>query len=271
MWMVNGEPGNAITAADRGFMYGDGYFTTLQWRDGAPLCWDWHVERLQHSAQRLHMPAPDAGRLLQQLGQLMSSSAHSGAKIMISRGVGVRGYSSLGCDTPTEVIQTFALPAHYAQWRSDGIRIGICQQRLAIGSMLAGVKSLNRLEQVLLRQELDVRQLAEGVVLDHEGWLVEAVTANLFWRRDSVLYTPMLDRAGVAGVMRRWVLAQASTLGLTCCQVRLGIAALETADEVFLTNALMEIVPVTGVEEVIYTNHDVARRLQDLLAASPGP
>lgn len=138
-----------------------------------------------------------------------------------------------------------------------------------MGSLLAGVKSLNRLEQVLLRDELDQRQLAEGLVCDHDGWLVEAVTANLFWRRDSVLYTPLLDRAGVEGVMRRWVLAQAEQLGLQCCPVRVGLAALEAADELFLTNALMEIVPVTGVEEVCYTNHEVARRLQDLLAASP--
>lgn len=269
MWMVNGELASEITVSDRGFMYGDGYFTTLQWRDDQPQFWDWHVERLLTTARRLRMPSLDTERLLARLCGLMAGQGDGGAKIMISRGHGVRGYSPQGCNAPTEIIQTFALPAHYPQWRQNGIQLGICQQRMAVGSLLAGLKSLNRLEQVLLRDELDARQLVEGIVCDHEGWLVEAVTANLFWRRDSVLYTPLLDRAGVDGVMRRWVLTQAAALGLQCCPVRVGPAALETADELFLTNALMEIVPVTGVEEVCYTNHEVARRLQDLLAASP--
>lgn len=106
MWMVNGELASEITVSDRGFMYGDGYFTTLQWRDGQPQFWDWHVERLQSTAQRLRMPSPDTDRLLARLRGLMVGQGDGGAKIMISRGQGVRGYSPQGCMAPTEIIQT---------------------------------------------------------------------------------------------------------------------------------------------------------------------
>ncbi|MGL4207046.1 MAG: aminotransferase class IV, partial [Aeromonadaceae bacterium] len=110
----------------------------------------------------------------------------------------------------------------------------------------------------------EARGLPEAVVLDGSGDVVECVTANLFWCRDSVVYTPALAHSGVAGVMRAWVLSQLSQLGVSCREVTAPLHELLSADEVFITNALMEVVPVCGIEDVIYTNHSLARRLQTL-------
>ena len=143
-----------------------------------------------------------------------------------------------------------------------GIPLAICQGRLGDTPLLAGLKTLNRLEQVLLKAELEARDALEGLVLDRAENIVEAVTANVFWRQDSVVYTPALSTCGVTGVMRGWILRQLQQWGIVCHQVQAGLAALKTADELFLSNALMEVVPVTGIEDVTYQDHSLARQLQ---------
>jgi len=268
MW-INGHPADQVSAQDRGLTLGDGFFTTLQVRDGEPLLWPWHEQRLLECQQRLLFAPLPLPELEQQVREAACGQARAVVKLILTRGQGARGYGIQGCGQPTRIVSCHPYPADYLRWQHDGIRLGICEQRLGHSPLLAGLKSLNRLEQVLLKAELERCGWSEALVLDEQGWVVETVTANVFWRRDSVVYTPRLDKAGVAGVMRAWVMRQLEAWGYQLEQVTVAPTSLEQADEVWITNALMEIVPVTGIMHVSYEQDEVARRLQGAFA-SPG-
>lgn len=267
MWMLNGNAASQIPINDRGLMLGDGFFTTIQVREGHLQLWPEHWSRIEECCQRLRLPLPHEEGLLTRLHGMASDQSRACIKLVLTRGSGGRGYSPLGCDQPNEMVGVFPFPLHYLTWRQQGVALGICKQRLGSSPMLAGLKTLNRLEQVLLKAELDESGLDEAVVLNTAGQVIEAVTANLFWRRDCVLYTPDLSLMGVRGVMRAWVLKQVARLGYDHAVVQAPLSSLLQADEVFMTNALMEVVPVTGIDDVEYPDHAFARQLQSLLAA----
>ena len=261
MW-VNGHEQSSIPLTDRGLTLGDGFFTTMQIRHGRPLLWDLHRARLMATAEQLQFAPLDLDGLYQRLLMQLSGVAEGCAKIILTRGSGARGYGIRDCQQPSEIITLHDYPEHYRHWQQTGIPLTICQGRLGDTPLLAGLKTLNRLEQVLLKAELEARGELEGLVLDRAENIVEAVTANVFWRQDSVVYTPALPACGVAGVMRAWILRQLQQWGIVCHQVQTGLAALKTADELFLSNALMEVVPVTGIEDVTYQDHSLARQLK---------
>ena len=118
------------------------------------------------------------------------------------------------------------------------IRVRICATRLGANPRLAGMKTLNRLESVIARSEWRDGRIAEGLMLSDGGDLVCGTMSNLFLRRGKLLLTPALDRCGVAGVMRRWVLERAAELRLRTVERRIRPRDLELAEEIFMTNAL---------------------------------
>lgn len=269
MWMLNGVEANTISVMDRGLMLGDGCFTTLQIRDSALQLWPYHWQRLVECCQRLQLLLPAQDVLVSHLKTMATGHHLACAKVVLTRGSGGRGYSSHGCNQQSELLTIQPFPEHYLQWRQQGVKLGVCQQRLGSSSMLAGLKTLNRLEQVLLKDEIERSGWPEAIVLNEDGVVIECVTANLFWRRDCVLYTPDLSRCGVRGVMRAWVMEQMAALGLRVEVVAEPLSSMMKADEVFITNALMEVVPVTGINDAEYPDHALARQLQVLLATSP--
>ncbi len=138
------------------------------------------------------------------------------------------------------MVAAFAPPEVAAAVYAQGVRLRVCDIRLAEQPLLAGMKHLNRLEQVLARAEWNDPAIAEGVLCDSHGRVISATMANLFAVVDGELLTPALDRCGVAGVARAEVLAQ-------CPQTRVGELALDAlrgASEVFLSSSVRGIVPV---------------------------
>ncbi len=262
MEWVNGQLQSWIPVDDRGLTLGDGFFTTIQIWKGKPLLWELHQARLSASAERLQLSLTEPEQLYDRLLSCVADVYHGSAKIIITRGSGPRGYGIRACQAPREIISVHDYPTIYQQWQQSGIPLAVCQGRLGASPLVAGLKCLGRLEQVLLKAELETRGAVEGVVLDIDDNIVETVTANVFWRRDSVVYTPALQASGVSGVMRAWIMQQLAQSGLVCRQLRAGLAALQSADEVFISNALMEVVPVTGIEDVTYHDHSLARQLQ---------
>ncbi len=262
---VNGKSASRIDLLDRGFQYGDGVFTTLLVQDGVPLFLERHFERLTRDCQRLAIPPFEWALLRQDVMAVLGDQRQGVIKIQITRGAGGRGYRTPGVVSPARVVVLHPPSRFPDQYSSAGIEARYCHVRLGINASLAGIKHMNRLEQVLARSEWQDNGVAEGLMLDHEGLLVEGTMSNVFLVKGRQLQTPRLDRCGVAGVMRSIIISAASTLGLSFSECRLTPAAVDAADEVFLTNSIIRLWPIRCLEGKSYPVGPVTCELRDWL------
>ena len=264
---VNGIDTDCLTVADRAVMFGDGVFETLLLHEGKPRFWLRHMARLQAGCHQLHIAQTDEAVLRQEVEELIGSTDCGGRgvlKIIISRGEGVRGYRPVSDASPTRIIQLHAwmdLPVVDA-----GVKTRLCTLRLGNNPALAGIKHLNRLEQVLARAEWD-DEFAEGLLLDQAGRVIEGTMSNLFLVLKGDLVTPDLSRCGVAGITRSIVMELAEQAGLKVSVRDISKAELFQADELFLCNSLMGIWPVLAVDSNCYGPGKVTAQLRALLAA----
>ncbi|APX93590.1 aminodeoxychorismate lyase [Halomonas sp. 1513] len=226
---------------DRGLAYGDGLFETVLLRDGQPLLWREHLARLQRGAERLGFAAPDADSL-----RACCAEAPAGLavlKLIVTRGSGGRGYRPPAEASPQLRWQVGAFTPQPERWR-DGVRVRHCRLRLGRQPALAGIKHLNRLENVLARSEWQDDAIAEGLLSDSHGLLVEATCMNLFWSRHGRLETPRLENCGVAGTLREALLAE-----LAISEVEAGPAVLLDAEAVWLGNSLQGLWPLVRLDD----------------------
>ena len=164
-------------------------------------------------------------------------------KIVITAGSGGRGYSRKGITKPTVIVTISDYPEHYLTLAEQGIALVTSSIQLAKSPLLAGLKHLNRLEQVLIRQELDNKSALDGVVLDIDDKVVETSCANIFWLNYGVIYTPSLKYSGVNGIYRDLILAYYPDTKI----VSTSLEELLKAQTVFICNCLMGIVPVKSI------------------------
>jgi 4-amino-4-deoxychorismate lyase len=259
MYLVNGELVDHVNATDRSFQYGDGCFSTILTRHGQLQLWRFHQERLESCLQLLGIIGPDWSQVKMWIDRVVLPDDYAGIKIHISRGSGGRGYSPADIGQPTVTISRFSYPPHYHLLRQQGVELGVCQARLGINPLLAGHKHNNRLEQVLLKHEMDQLGLVDGIALDLHGRVIETTMANVFWSKHDVLYTPCLTDAGVSGVQRRAILKLARRHNK---KVEIGFFSLEQlyqADEVFISNSILQIAPVTQVGAYTFPIGNVSR------------
>ncbi len=247
MNLVNGKPADLLPLTDRGLLYGDGLFETLTFRAGRALAWEQHMQRLRLGCQRLGIPAPDPGLLHAEMRQLCRQAELAVLKIIITRGSGGRGYPPPADCLPTRILCRHPWPDYPPQLTRDGIQLRLCDYRLPANPMLAGIKHLNRLDQVLARAEWDDPGIREGLMLDAQGRLIEGTMSNVFIVESGRLLTPALDRAGVAGIVRGEILEWARSRQFPHELVDLPVARLEKADCVFVCNSLIGIWPVQGL------------------------
>lgn len=260
--LVNGVPGESISVLDRGFQYGDGIFETLAVGNGEPLLWDGHMRRFFHGAARLGIKAPDEALLRREAGQVCQGAKRGVLKIILTRGVSGRGYAPDMNTTPTRTVGLLPWPDYPAPHRTDGVRVQFCHTLITRHNILAGLKHLNRLEQILARMELK-DDLAEGLMQDETGHVIEGTMTNLFVVSRGTLLTPDLTHSGVAGVMRELMLERAMALALDCRVTALQRKDILNADEVFLTNSLIGAWPVRRIESREYPVGPVTRRIQE--------
>ncbi len=267
MYLVDGEARDTLSLQDRGLHYGDGLFETVAVIDGRMPLWERHMARLCRDAPRLGLPPPDPALLAAEARRLCAGTARGVLKIILTRGPG-RGYAPPPQARPTRILCRYPWPAYPESHRREGVRVRVCRMRLGENPRLAGIKHLNRLEQVLARSEWRDPDIAEGLLLDQQGRVIEGTQSNVFAVRKGCLLTPDLSRCGVAGVMRAWILEEARSAGIPCEVRDLPLEELLAAEEVFLCNSVAGIWPVRRIEETAYPPPRLAHVLQQRLHRS---
>jgi 4-amino-4-deoxychorismate lyase len=260
--LINGETGDWLHATDRGLLYGDGLFETVAVIEGKPMLWQRHFRRLQLGCERLRIPPPLPDLLFaESLAALDPHAPRQVLKIIITRGRGARGYAPPRDVVPTRIIGTSPWP-DLPEWAfQEGIRVRFCDARLGHNPALAGIKHLNRLEQVVARMEWQDAEIQEGLMLDRDDKVIEGTMSNLFVINERGLLTPDLHQCGVAGVMRELVMDVAVDLGIAVTTGQVDRPMLRQARGLFLTNSLIGIWPVRELDGYGYPTDSIDRRL----------
>lgn len=271
--LVNGRETSHVSVLDRGLAYGDGLFETMRLAAGVLPFRDLHWRRLMRGCQRLRIDLPE-DELAEQLARLLALLRERGigkavVKLIVSRGVGGRGYLPSAASSPTLVLSAFPFPEFPEHYYQQGVRVALCRHRLPRNPALAGLKHLNRLDQVLAALEWRDLDCQEGLLLDTEGELVEAGSRNVFVVQGDCLLTPSLEWAGVAGVLRSRIMEDyAGRLGLKVRETALTLTELRAAEEIALCNSVAGVWPVRSLAgdsgEWRFTATGVSRKLQQL-------
>lgn len=254
-------------AEGRGFAYGDGVFETMRATGGTIPWWPAHRARLHTGATRLGIVLPSVAMLDREVGDFAARHADATIKLILTRGSGGRGYAPSPDAPPVWTLIASPLPPPP---RAGGLVLRWCGTRLALQPALAGLKHCNRLEQVLARAEwaaagFDPAEVDEGLMRDTDGHVVCATAANLFIWRDGRWSTPPVDRCGIAGVCRGWLV---DALGAEVAP--LSVADVEGAGALLLCNALRGILPVARLGARVWAPHPaVAEARRRLAAAHP--
>ena len=237
-YLINGSFDHAISPLDRGFAYGDGVFRTLVMREGSPENWPLHYQKLVADCSAIGIVCPSPELLMNDLQQLFLLDETAVAKIIVTRGEGNRGYTPPAVTAPMRVVVKSPMPQYPETRFVDGVNLTVCETRLALQPRLAGIKHLNRLENVLARMEWHSPNIADGIFLDINDNVIECTAGNIFARFDDTLITPSLTQCGVAGVTRQRIIELAHTLALKIVVETLSLEKLLSADEVIVCNSL---------------------------------
>ena len=271
-WFRDGRPCDSIAADDRGLQYGDGLFETVAVRAGEPRLWEYHVDRLQTGAERLTIAVPGRAALRAGLDAALERTRidtdRCVAKILLTGGRGPRGYRRPEGTPPTlltGVADAGSLPD--ACYR-DGVETLLCNTRLALQPQLAGMKTLNRLEQVLARNEWRDERIVEGLTLDTAGRLICGTMSNVFLITGQELVTPAITRCGVSGVMRRHLLTLLDRAGVRFSVRDVPLQDLRACDGVCICNSQFGMLHVRRCGRQQWQPRDAFRRVAALLRAS---
>jgi len=239
MILVNGVATDAVAAVDRGLAYGDGVFRTLLARRGVPRAWQRHFLKLAHDCAALGIACPDEVSLEQEVRSAAAVAGDAVIKIIVTRGVGLRGYAPPLSPSPTRIVMTSPPPDYPDSFSRAGVKVHWCRLRMSEQPRLAGVKHLNRLENVLARAEWSDPAVAEGLMRDRDGSIVGGTMSNLFIVESGTLVTPPLTRCGVAGVTREWIIEASAKQELSCREEPVTQARLLDAEEALLVNSVI--------------------------------
>ncbi|MGI2064762.1 aminodeoxychorismate lyase [Shewanella sp. MF08487] len=265
MIWVNGVPQANVDPSDRGIAYGDGLFATMRTGAEGILFFETHQARLTIGAARLGFQWQMSEALQQQLQALAIEYPLHCIKLIVSRGVGGRGYTPPEIVKPTEIVSVHAIPRHYAQWQQMGISLKTSSVRLGLQPLLAGIKHLNRLEQVLIKSHILPQGFDDWLVADIEDNIIESSMANIFFIKGNQVLTPSLAQCGVAGVMREHVMLALleQHLNIECLPV--GAERLIEFDSAFITNSILGIVDVLAIDSLTFTRTPITAQLRQTL------
>jgi len=265
--LVDGSPADSIPADDRGLSYGDGVFRSFAMRSGlVPLSMR-HYAKLASDCRALAIEPPKESQFQEDLKLVSAQMTDCAVRVTVTRGSGGRGYTIPDKVIPRRIVTTAPLPDYPSEYFTQGVTVRYCTQRLAAQHTLAGIKHLNRLENILARAEWHDTTIAEGLLLDADGKVIEGTRCNLFLMEQGRLVTPDLSRCGVAGVTRDTVIELAAGHGMDCGVEPVSCERLEAANEVFLVNSLIGVWPVARLGGCVWNSFETANHMRKWLHA----
>ena len=264
--LVDGRRAMGLTVLDRGLHYGDGLFETIACRNAQACFLEHHLQRLAEGCARLSIRYEDFPQLAAKIRELAATQPRSIIKLILTRGSATaRGYGAQGDERAHTVLLQYPWPPEDPAPWERGVVVRSAVGRLGENPLLAGLKHLNRLEQVLIRAEWTDPLIQEALAFSSSGWLVSGTMSNVFLVRDGRIMTPEITHAGIRGVMRRVVIGAAQRGGLEVTETALDAAALHAAEEIFLTNARIGIWPVRALDGRDLAVGPLTRQLQQWL------
>jgi len=260
--LINGVAANYLNSDDRAIHYGDGLFETILCQSNRLYYWQKHFLRLQAGAKKLGLNCPTENVLLNDIKKLLNSNESAddksyAIKIILTRGIGRRGYAIDKQMAGSRLVSLSVMDKNYSSLLSGQLLSGdlfLCKQQVSINESLAGLKHLNRLENVLARNEWTDARYIDGLMLNARQHIIEGSMSNVFAVKDNTLFIPDITSSGVAGIMREVVIEVAKTNNIETVIKDIKLAELKTMDEIFITNSLIMLKSIVEFDEIKFDN-----------------
>jgi len=263
--LINGKAFDQIEVFDRALHYGDGVFETIAIQDGKVLCFDEHLNRLEKGCKKIKIPVQDKKIIKNEILSLTENTDRAVVKIIITRGQGGRGYKIPDNIESTRIISLFPWPDYSSELSIFGIKTKLCNYRYSNNPVLAGIKHLNRLEQILARAEWGDKKIIEGIVMNSDNYIIEGTMSNIFCILEKTLYTPDLSLCGIEGIVREKIINLADKLKFKIEIKKITLDFLLNAEEIFMCNSLIGIWPINSIDEKLFLEHKETQRIRNKL------
>ncbi len=264
-YLINGKPSAGLSVFDRGLAYGDGVFRTFLVKNGVPHHWELQYQKLTQDCLAMGLACPSNEELLSDIEALFDEGSDAVAKIIVTRGESARGYAVPADIQANRVVTKSAPPTYPLSNQTQGVKLHLCELKLGLQVKLAGIKHLNRLENVLARMEWSDVNIADGLLLDSNDNVIECTMSNIFARFGSQLITPALDQCGVDGIARKRIIEHAKHFKLDMKIEAMKLDQLMQADEIIICNSLFGAWQVVNFNNKQWTKQELDAQLRDML------
>lgn len=263
-FLINGSSKKKISPFDRAFQYGDGIFRTFVVENFKPQHWKQQYKKIADDCRALKIKPPKEKELLSDIQRLFKTRKKAVGKFIISRGISERGYKYSDLIKPNRYLIKVKMPIYPDSYFHSGINLHVCKQKLH-SSLLFGIKHLNRLENIMARQEWKSDKYLDGILLDQSENVIECISSNIFMRIGNIIYTPEIKGIGIKGVTRGLVIKALKKLGFQIKESTFNLNKLLKAEEVFITSSLFGALQVAKIRKRSWPRQELSSRLRQSL------
>ena len=268
MFQINGKLTNKISVEDRAVQYGDGVFETIAVKENLMELWKEHYQRLSKGCKVLKIKCPSELFLKKEISKFVKKIKKNKfiLKIIISRGIGGRGYNPPKKEKPTRILGAYNWPDYPKVNFKKGIKMDVCKTRIATQPFLSQIKHLNRLEQIIARSEWQAKNISESIMLDFNENVIEGTMSNIFGVKKNIFYTPNIKFGGVEGIMRGVILKLLKKNKEKYVIKEITLKEFLKFDEVFVCNSIFGIWPVIKVSKKKFSFGEKTKKIINLLS-----
>ena len=266
MFQVNGKISKTIDVRDRSVQYGDGVFETIAVKEKSLKFWKEHYQRLNKGCKVLQIKCPPEIFLKKEINKFLRKTKKEKLvlKIIISRGVGGRGYNPPRNTKPTRILGIYDWPNYPLKNFTKGIQMNICKTRISDQPTLSEIKHLNKLEQIIARLEWQSKAISESIMLDSNDNVIEGTMSNFFGVKENVFYTSTIKFAGIEGIMRGVILKLLKKNKKKYIIKKITLKEFLKFDEIFMCNSIFGIWPVIKISKKNFSFGKKTKEIIDL-------